>query len=199
MGAIYIVDGVLEQNVIKRLCPGRPVRRTNLNGKSVHLVAIAKRVATLIRVSSGDYDPIIVIVDREQRDLSSDEMEIQTKELLRQDDLDTSRLVISCPDRMIENWICAGTIEFQDNPICQGDDVSFDDLHGKARLKGELLQFIPAYREATTGVDLFCKINVSRARLRSASFCRFSEQVEKECRWMAGKIIKEDADVASSA
>ena len=39
----FIVDGHTEQKFISSICPGQPIRRTNLNGKSVQLSAIAKK------------------------------------------------------------------------------------------------------------------------------------------------------------
>ena len=56
----FIVDGYTEKNLIDKICPNRPVRRTDLNGKSVTLDAIALRLASYIRLFNNKFYPIII-------------------------------------------------------------------------------------------------------------------------------------------
>jgi hypothetical protein len=67
MSAAFIVDGVTEKRIVQGLCPGSPVRMTNLNGKGVTPAAIAKAVYSLISLLKGRHYPVFVICDREGR------------------------------------------------------------------------------------------------------------------------------------
>ena len=62
----FIVDGLMEKRIIQKVCPGKPVRLLNCNGKAVSYEAAAKRVASLVRLLKNNY-PIVIIFDREER------------------------------------------------------------------------------------------------------------------------------------
>jgi hypothetical protein len=89
---------------------------TGVNGKDVALKAIAKAAHSLISLFRGRHYPIILIVDREKRDQSSEEIEKELTELLVGLGVPTADLIVSCPDRMLENWML-------------GDDRYFDKVY----------------------------------------------------------------------
>ena len=63
----FFVDGQTEQRALHQLCPGNPIRLIGCNGKTVSLSAIAKRLATHIKLLNNRNYPIVVIIDRENR------------------------------------------------------------------------------------------------------------------------------------
>lgn len=103
----FIVDGHTEQCFIRTICPGQPIQRTNLNGKNVTVEAISKKIASMIRLLGNRHYPIIVLVDREDRDQSFDELATELLNLLNQQGLTDQDIRIGFADRMIENWIIA--------------------------------------------------------------------------------------------
>ena len=81
----FIIDGFTEKKIVQDLCPGQPVRRTDLNGKSVTIDAIAKKIAPLIRSLGNKYYPIIILIDKEERSLGYDEIANQLYDKLIQE------------------------------------------------------------------------------------------------------------------
>jgi|tagenome__1003787_1003787.scaffolds.fasta_scaffold20728160_2 hypothetical protein len=63
----FLVDGIMEQRILQHICPGKPVQRLNCNGKNVALEIIVDRIEFHIRLLNNRYDPIIILIDREQR------------------------------------------------------------------------------------------------------------------------------------
>lgn len=82
MPAAFIVDGLTEKKIIQRLCKGVTVRTLSLNGKNVALTAIAKAAFSLIKLFKGRHYPIILIVDREGRSDTSEDIEEELARLL---------------------------------------------------------------------------------------------------------------------
>ena len=78
----FIVDGFTELKIIQNICPGRPVKRTDCNGKDVELDAIAKKIALHIRLLGNRYYPIIILVDKENRNISFEDMAEQLRQKL---------------------------------------------------------------------------------------------------------------------
>src|SRR6185437_1125007 len=97
-----------EKKIIQKLCPDSPVRMTNLNGKSVSIPAIAKRISSFLTLLKGRYYPVLILVDREGRPETSEAIEEElVRELVGQYGCKPQDIVVSCPDRMIENWMLA--------------------------------------------------------------------------------------------
>src|SRR5690348_2601584 len=102
----FLVDGVMEQRIIARLCPDRPVRRIECNGHDVALEAIVDRVDLHIRDLNNRYHPIIILIDRETRRSSCEEILSEMRTLLDAKG-HANQCVIGVVDRCIENWILA--------------------------------------------------------------------------------------------
>jgi len=103
----FIVDGFTEKLIIQQLCPGRPISRTDLNGKNVTLDAIAKKIASLIRLFNNRNYPIVVLIDKEERDKSVREIIDSLHSKLEENGIVDCDVRIGVADRMIENWILA--------------------------------------------------------------------------------------------
>ncbi len=46
----FIVDGFTEMDILTKICPKSPIKRTDLNGKDVTINAMAKKIASHIRL-----------------------------------------------------------------------------------------------------------------------------------------------------
>lgn len=167
----FIVDGFTEKLIIGRLCPGKPVRRTDLNGKDVSIEAIANKVASLIRLLNNRYYPIIVVIDREER--KEDIQSIIDKLLaeLNKRGLNKEDIRINVADRKIENWIIADWEIIGD---IESKPKDTDGLNGVAIIKKNLR----SYTKTTDGVDLFIKANPSIIYKNSPSYKRFIDSLE---------------------
>lgn len=167
----FLVDGHLEQRFVQRVCPGKPVRRLNCNGRNVSAEAIAKRVATQCRLMKGRHYPIVVWVDLEDRPISYHKfIEEITNEIHKLDVAD--ELIIGVADRCIENWIIA------DSEV-SGIAEECDGFNGKNRLSKSR----PDYHETTVGVELLTACHSSRM-IRSPSFAHFREKLPDGCWWL---------------
>ncbi|MGN6115978.1 MAG: DUF4276 family protein [Nitrobacter sp.] len=184
MGFAFIVDGQTEKKIIQHICPDAPIRMTNLNGKDVSVVAIAKRVSSLIKLLKDRYYPVLVLVDREGRPQTSQELEqALCTELVDQHGIKAEEVIISCPDRMIENWMLADPKFFKSS---YGIDISetYEGKNGKREIKNLLSNTSVVYHELTVGVDTFIRIDPSQLCLNSPSFLRLATKAENLCKWL---------------
>lgn len=174
----FIVDGHTEQSFISGICPGHPVQRTNLNGKDVTITAIAKKIASMIRLLGNRHYPIIILVDREERDTSSRDLVTQLNEALIEEGLGDQDLRIGFPDRMIENWIVAdfkliGNIEKKPN--------NTDGLKGASVIK----KYKDSYSKVIDGVRLLNSMDKELVYNESPSFRNFVDSLEGiECEYI---------------
>ena len=191
MSIAFIVDGHQEKLIVQRLCEGAPVRMTLLNGKDVKLGAISKTVMSFIKLLRGRHFPIIVIIDREDRSISALDIEHQIKADLEAAGCRADHVIVSCPDRMIENWILAG------NPHCNSGArilservVEIEGVAGKKIMKQELRKHDIVYDETGNGVELFCTMDLRHAAENSPSFRRLFHGLKGYCpklRYVSGQ------------
>jgi hypothetical protein len=159
----FIVDGFTEKLVIGSLCPGRPVSRTDLNGKSVTLDAIANKISSLIRLFNNRHYPIIIVIDREQRAENCSELCETLEKKIVELGFENHDIRICFADRMFENWIIADWAIL--NSTITKPEIT-DNLHGS----GELKKAIGSYNKTTDGVELFLKCNLETVYQNSPSF-----------------------------
>jgi hypothetical protein len=164
----FLVEGHLEQKAIGALCPGQPVQRINCNGKDVDLKVMAKFIETLIKLLGNRYYPIIVIVDREQRNTSARSMrKTIIGELTRLGVRD--QLIVAVADRHIENWILADIHTMTELFGKNFRRRNYEGAGGKGQLKRLFESIGNVYNETTTGVTLLRQISSTRAQANSAS------------------------------
>lgn len=180
MTMAFIVDGQLEKLAVQRLCPDAPIRVTNLNGRSVNISALAEKIGTLLKLYGDRYYPIVVLVDREDREASSEQIESDLLGELVKQGFDPEPLIIACPDRMIENWIVAGKSSYKE-AVIEVPAGGSDDFNGKKHLKKYLAVIGVTYGETTIGVQLFCAIDAKCACESSPSFARFRRKIGPFC------------------
>lgn len=178
---LFIVDGHMEQEIVRRLCPGTPVWRLNLNGEC-GLQAMAKGIGALIKRANNRHYPIVVITDRERREISIHEMEAGILDELRDNhQVDVTQIWVFVCDRTIENWILAD-LQLVNAELHASPKLPTEGQHGKSVLKS--LFKSRTYHETIDGVELFCKVSVSLAKAQSASLRRFAEANLLDCHWI---------------
>jgi hypothetical protein len=181
--AAFIVDGLTEKKIVQALCPGAPVRMTNLNGKNVAIEAIVKAVHSLVSLLRGRHYPIFILCDREGRDISSEKMESELLECLDALGIACGEAIVSCPDRMIENWMLADREYFSDFYGISLEEA-FEGVNGKAKIRSLLKEKGVLYHETTIGVEIFQKVDPHSVGKNSISFARFRERADPFCRWL---------------
>ena len=145
----FIVDGFTELKIVQAICPGQPVKRTDLNGKFVTINAIAKKIASQIRLLGNRYYPIVILVDKEERNIGFQEMANQLKDSLIKEGINNQDLRIGIADRMIENWIIADWETLNDN--IESKPKTTDGINGTASIK----KTKKSYDKTTDGVAYF--------------------------------------------
>lgn len=174
----FIVDGHTEQSFIGKICPGKPVQRTNLNGNGVTIEAIAKKVASLIRLFGNRHYPIIILVDRENRNESANELCGLLQNALENEGITDQDLRIGFADKMIENWILADYKLIDD---IENKPKSTDGLSGASVIK----KIKGSYNKVIDGVELLGKIDKPTVYNASPSFKNFVDSLNGvECNYL---------------
>lgn len=181
----FLVEGRMEQVIVQRLCPGKPVRLLGCNSDTAPLAVIARFADAQMR-QLKNYYPVIIILDREKRTQSCDEVRIElTKHL--DDKGHSGQFVVGVADHMTENWILASW-----SSICaeRSDHIPYDGNTESVDGKNTLRRLLPPgsiYHETTVGVELFLSCDVRLVYQRSASFRRFVDDTSTlRCPWLSG-------------
>lgn len=166
----FIVDGFTEKNIIDQICPKRPIRRTDLNGKDVTLDAISERLALHIRLLGNRYYPIIIIIDKENRTQSCEEICKYIYRKLNSLGICNQDIRISIADKMIENWLIADTSIFEPNEVPN----KFDGVNGAFILRKKF----GSYSKSTDCLKLINSFDAKIAYKNSESFKFFVDNLE---------------------
>lgn len=167
----FIIDGFTEKKIVQELCPGQPVRRTDLNGKSVTIDAIAKKIAPLIRSLGNKYYPIIILIDKEERSLGYDEIANQLYDKLIQEGISDQDIRVSVADRMIENWIIADWEQL--NGSLTGKPKNTEGISGSSQIK----KVKGSYDKIIDGSELFVNARQELIYKNSPSYRFFINQL----------------------
>ncbi len=173
----FIVDGFTEKLIIQKICPGLPISRTDLNGKGVSIVAMAKRISSLIRILGNKHYPIIIVIDKEQRKQSFATIaeELQNKLVLEGI---KDECLIGVADRMFENWIIADWDSLKTNELKPKKTEGCNGVSHIKKVKG-------SYSKTTDGVELFLNANFKMIYKKSESFKYFIDKLDKvKCRFI---------------
>jgi hypothetical protein len=173
MNPAFIVDGFTELNILRKLCPKQPIKRS-INGKDVSLKRAAEEIVTIIRVLNNRNYPIVILTDREKRSDDfkkvADDLRQEVVKLLAEKGI-VMDIRIGVADRMIENWILADA-DALGNPVEL--PMETDGLGGKSWMKN----IKPTYSETADGPDLFLNANARKIYAQSPSFRHFADQLK---------------------
>ncbi|MBN8685918.1 MAG: DUF4276 family protein [Chitinophagales bacterium] len=174
----FIVDGHTEQCFISQICPGRPIQRTNLNGKNVTISAIAKKISSMIRMFGNRHYPIIVLIDKEDRENSIKDICTELHDNLIAEGITDQDVRIGVADRMIENWIVA---DYQLIGNVQEKPDKTDGLRGSSVIK----KCVGSYNKVIDGVNFLASINKTIVYQNSPSFKSFVDKLDGiECEYV---------------
>lgn len=166
----FIVDGFTEKLILGKICPGKPIRRTDLNGKSVKIKAIANKISSLIRLLNNKHFPIVIVIDREDRAQNCEQIIQDLRKELSNKGHDNDDIRINVADKMLENWIIADWSVITEDKS-KPDDT--DGLSGSSVIK----KYRGSYGKTTDGVELFIKADPSIIYKNSPSFRRFIDSL----------------------
>jgi|ERR1035437_10233745 hypothetical protein len=178
----FLVDGFTEKLVLEKICPNTKINKINCNGSSVSIESIAKRVASLIRIMNNRHYPIIIVIDREDREMSVAEIEENLKqEIIKAGVSDDIRIGVC--DRMIENWILSDWEAYTET--CKTENIikpdNLEGIKGKSFIK----KTYPTYQETTDGVNMLLKASPKIMYENSNSFKNFANQItDINCEWL---------------
>lgn len=167
----FIVDGYTEKLIIGKICPGKPIRRTDLNGNSVTIKAIANKISSLIRLLNNKYYPIIILIDKEDRQEDCESIIENLKNELKNKGHVNEDIRISVADKMLENWIIADWNLISES-VAKPEKT--DSLNGSTIIK----KHKGTYGKTTDGVELFTNADPTIIYKNSPSFRTFISTLE---------------------
>lgn len=173
----FIVEGRMEQLIARRICPGQPVTKIGCNGNSAPIEVVAKFIAAQIRVLNNRYYPIIIVFDREDRDMSCDKIKNDLLNILHDSyNFSDQDIRIFIADRMTEDLYLADieSIVRHYNLPPYADQL-FQGKGGLSRLLNSHMQ----YHETTLGVEIFFVVNHRRVADTYPHWSDFLETVEE--------------------
>jgi hypothetical protein len=177
----------LEQEFIRNVCAGAPVRKIGCNGDDVSIAAIARRVGTQGRLLQKRHDPLVVIFDREGRSETSQELEQSLLNALADEGL-TGTVIVGVPDRDIEVWMLADSEIFRASAAIapEVEVAACEGQKAKAKIKHMLWgRGKRPYVETVDGPLWLKKARPSRIASQSPSFARLSAALDQlECWWL---------------
>lgn len=182
----FIVDGQMERKIIQRVCPSKPIKLLQCNGKTVSYEAAAKRAASLIRLNKNHY-PIIIIFDREKRAEKADTVAEKLLAAILKQKIHKVDIFIGIPDRMFENWILADinavNSYYSIRPLLSQE--CFENKHGKSQLRS-MIGTKYSYSETQDGPEIFSRCDIPTICKNSPSFRQFFDRIKHlNCHWIS--------------
>ncbi len=178
----FIIEGHMEKKILQSICPGVPIRRIGCNGDDVSMTVMAKFIDTLFRLFNNRYYPIVIMFDRERRELSCDALKQELSNELKERGFE-GQYVIGIPDRTIESWILADSDVLLGKYYAVANKPSYEGSFGKNEIKS-ILGDEYNYHETTLGVEMFLNCDPNTIYHKSASFRALVSAVAFECRWI---------------
>lgn len=167
----FIVDGFTEKLILEEICPGSKITRTDLNGKTVTIKAIGKKISALIKLLGNNFYPIIILVDKEDRQESCEILIRELTEELIENGCGDQDIRVFFADRMIENWIIA---DWKILNRQEEKPLKTDGLRGSKIIKDSF----GTYSKTIDGVKLFLKCNSRTIYDNSPSFKRMIDSIQ---------------------
>lgn len=175
----FFVEGSMEKNIIEKLCSNSCKIVTVQNGKTVTMTALAKQIATTIRIQKAK-SRYFIIFDRENRKECPETLKSQLFVELERQNIKTGSITISIPGKCIENWILLGW----DGVIQRWPHFLYPKdfhykKHGKSAVK-ELIKGI-SYTETTLGVQMFLAASHTAIYARCVHFQQLMDNLSPHC------------------
>jgi selenocysteine-specific translation elongation factor len=179
----FVVEGHMEEGIIRHLCKTAEVRRLQINGSQFPTEKIVDRISPQIQMlRRRNVRSVVVLIDREQREKTSIEFEAEIKQSLESRINIDIPIQVVVPDRNIESWI----VPFLNTncDVCHEVNELTEGRNGKSVIKAIFKSRGKSYVETVDGVRLFKKIDPALLRTTSLSFNRFVENFTLSCWWL---------------
>lgn len=170
---VFLVEGGMEMLIIQNICPKYRVIPLKCNGKDVKIKDMAEKIISKIFTLGNRYYPIIIVVDKEDRNLSYDDMAKELKKyIINNEDMKNQDLRIAVADRMTENWILAD-LKCKDSANLIPPQT--DGINAKSFIKKNINKH---YNEKADGVEYFKNAKAQNILQHSPSFKYFIDQIK---------------------
>ncbi len=170
----FIIEGFMEMKILQNICQKSiPIRRLDCNSIYVTIEKMAEKIIGKINTLRDKYYPIIVVVDREDRDICYKAMAEKLYDyIMKNKNMKNQDIRIAVADRMTENWILAD-LKCKDTSNLFPQQT--DGIDGKSFITKHINK---NYRETSDGVDYFKNAKAQNIFQHSDSFKYFFEQVK---------------------
>lgn len=173
MNPAFIVDGFTELNILRKLCPNQPIKRS-INGKNVSLKRAAEEIVAIIRLLNNRNYPIVILTDREKRSDNfmkvADDLKDEIVKILAEKGINLD-IRVGVADKMVENWILTDANALNNPPEIPTET---DGISGKTWMK----KLKPTYSETADGPEWFIKADAQKIYANSPSFRHFIDQLK---------------------
>ncbi len=176
----------MEQRIVQRLCPGAPVVRLGANGDGVAIEKIADRIYFHAKLMFRRVRFVHVVFDRENRDMSCEEIRNGIYKCLRFRTVDVNCIRISVADRNFEAWMAPFLNQkavFCTTPV----NDNAEGRNGKAIVSKIFKLNGKSYNETIDGVKAFCTLVPKEICEVSVSFRDLFNEVSEDCWWKTQK------------
>lgn len=181
---LAFVEGEMERIFINNnFSYVRLVPVQNGDGWSVELMC--KQIVSKFLVYGGNPDLIIVWIDREDREISSEEFGEAIKSSLVKNGAIAERISLMISDRMSENIMLADEEAMRLEFGIDTYKYDFEGQRGKGIMSKLMKDAGNRYKETSDGVRLLKKIRLGRSALNSPSVSRFLSVMQLDCWWVA--------------
>jgi hypothetical protein len=146
------------------------VKILDLNGKDVSLRAIAKKIYGLIEANGGKNYPVIIVLDKEERDIDFNVMASEVEKLIKEIPGVSQEIIVAVADRMIENWVLADQETLFGKIAIEGET---DGKNGSAEIK----KHSGSYFKTTDFPERFKEVNKGTVYANSPSYKAFVDKI----------------------
>ena len=187
----FIVEGHQERRIIERLCYNYngPIPTVTNGDEDELLEIIANEIVEHIISFDNRHYPIFVILDREKKSKSSDEIISEISKIITDKGI-SDKIIFGVPDRDLESWILPF---INDEGAFTKEAISgFEGEECKKQLKCKVNKGrknnnhnFGRYRETGSGVEIFVKhVKPDELVKVSKSFKKFYDQAKEDCPWL---------------
>lgn len=184
----FIVEGFAEKKIVQTVCEGAIVQRIGTNGRDVSMSTMAKFLSAQIRTLGNRCFPIIVIFDRETRELSCEKLAESLLKELEVHGVDASQIRIFVSDRCLESWIAPFILnDCKISPV-EAIPANVKGKYPKGAVKEKFRRKGLPYVETVDGVRLFFEVGPARLDREVPNFRRLATGLRDVCAWIRRAI-----------
>ena len=177
----FFVEGFMEQDFIKRVCPKSKVRRIELNGKHVSSSDMADRIYALISPLAHRCHNFIILFDLEKRKVKHNLfIDMMRSELTARIGCEVD-FIVGVADYKIENWILASPTAIRRYFDIDWEHQNYDGVSADKIFLKEIGKKIDKRIEGPKLLELCLCSEIQEV---SPSARDFFQSIEVDCWWL---------------